>query len=115
MNGIGITDGYSKPYKTENFTIDAIIPIRIYNNNSNISKEENKITNKEPKKDKIKTIVGLGLYGLIIGLVGIMLLMQFIKQNNIIHLVISILMILVILFLLYSALYEIFNNGRNNR
>jgi len=115
LNGIGITDGYSKPYKTENFTVDAIIPIRIYNNNPNMSKEENKTTNKEPKKDKIKTILGLGLYGLIIGLVGIMMLMQFIKQNNIIHLVISILMILVSLFILSSAFYEILNNGRNKK
>lgn len=114
LNGVCITDGYSKPYKTEDFTVDAIITIKIYND-SNMSKEENKIINKEQRKDKIKAIIGLGLYGLITGLVGVILLIEFIKQHSIIHLVISILMIIVSLFCLGSSLNEIFINIRNKK
>ena len=112
LNGIGITDGYSKPYKTENFTVDAIIPIKIYNNNLIVSKEEQENKNKKSRKDKVKTLVGLVVFGLITGLIGFTLLTEFIKTKNIAYIFISIIMFSAMLLVLSSAFYEVFNNRK---
>lgn len=115
LNGIGITDGYSKPYKTENFTVDAIVPIKIYNNDSNKIKQQetNHLKkNNKIKKDKFKSLVGITLFGLMSGLMSIILLMNFTKEHNIVYLFVSILMLLGSLLCLYTPFYEIFNSRK---
>lgn len=117
LNGIGITDGYSSPYKTENLIVDAIVPIKIYNNSQNKTKQQETNhfkNNNKIFKEKTKHLVKSALFGLMFGFTGFMLLMEFFKTNNILYIIISLMMFLVMLLCL-APFYErfIFKKKKN--
>ena len=112
--GTGITDGYSKPYKTDNFIVDAIVPIRIYNNNSNISKEEKEIKNKVIERNKFKDIVPIVVFALISGFMSTVFLMGFIKiEKDIKYIIISIIMFLGFLISLCIIFDKVLSERKN--
>ena len=123
--------------KKEDYTIDEIVHSKKYRqflhdkiienkidlseNNNNVSNEKitNNVNSKTLKnnknklsKDKLKSFIRIILFGLISGLMFIIFLIQFVKEHNIIYILISIISLISSLLCLYTLIYERFNNRK---
>lgn len=95
INGICITDGYSKPYKTDNFIVDAIIPIEICESKKVVGTKKTITTRNSD--EKYVNLFMFTLFGLIGGYYVFWSFYQFITS------IITIFVLLLTVFCWYKA------------